>query len=62
MAKQPLNTLAPFQIVYNGSYIVIDENGIDANAVSTDVLKFSDGSVMTSAGAGLPAAIDSGTF
>lgn len=60
---QPLNALAPFKVDYNDVRCMqVDDTGLNADTLYTKTLKFADGSIMTTAGAGLPANIDSGTF
>jgi hypothetical protein len=58
--RQPKNVLSPWELTTdNGGYVGIDDDGLVANEVTVEVIKFKDGSVVTSAFSG---SVDSGTF
>lgn len=61
--RQPKNILPPWGVTtQEGGYVGIDEIGLAADVVTVEELRFEDGSKMATAGAGLPAVIDEGTF
>ncbi len=60
---QPVNLLAPWGVETNdGEYVGVQQGGLYATRATIDELIFEDGSRMITAGSGLPADIDCGTF
>lgn len=61
--KQPVNNLAPWGVsTDDGEYVGVQTGGLYATRATVDTLVFGDGSIMQSAGVGLPNPIDAGTF
>jgi hypothetical protein len=63
LTRQPKNNLAQWGVTTDdGEYVGVENGGLIATSAIVGTLRFSDGSKMTTAGSGLPSAIDSGTY